>query len=85
MKDIHQKREVAKLQQAEMSMLNIDESDFLKKGKHSAGVARQYYGLTGTTDNCQAGVFMSMTEEHDVLCLILSFTFQRRGLMIINP
>lgn len=62
MKDIHQTREAAKLVHSNMSMINVDESDFLKKGKHSAGVARQYYGLTGTTDNCQAGVFMSVTD-----------------------
>jgi SRSO17 transposase len=36
----------------------IDGSDFPKKGKHSAGVARQWCGATGKKDNCQAGVFL---------------------------
>lgn len=35
----------------------IDESGFSKKGKKSAGVARQYNGNVGKLDNCQVGVF----------------------------
>src|SRR5438105_13392537 len=31
----------------------IDETGFLKRGKHSAGVARQYYGQTGDLRNSQ--------------------------------
>ena len=38
-------------------MLLIDESGFSKKGKKSDGVARQYNGNIGKTDNCQVGVF----------------------------
>jgi SRSO17 transposase len=37
--------------------LIIDESGFSKKGHKSAGVARQYNGNIGKTDNCQVGVF----------------------------
>jgi SRSO17 transposase len=37
--------------------LIIDESGNPKKGKHSAGVRRQYCGQLGKTDNCQVGVF----------------------------
>ena len=37
--------------------LLIDESGFEKKGKSSAGVARQYNGRQGKVDNCQVGVF----------------------------
>jgi SRSO17 transposase len=44
-------------------MLNIDGSDFAKKGKHSVGVARQYCGRLGKTENCQAGVFVSYASE----------------------
>src|SRR5438128_4726177 len=40
-------------------VLVIDESGFLKRGEHSAGVARQYCGLTGRLENCQVGVFLS--------------------------
>lgn len=39
------------------SMLILDESGFSKKGSHSVGVARQYNGRLGKTDNCQVGVF----------------------------
>jgi SRSO17 transposase len=37
----------------------IDESGLLKRGRHSAGVAPQYCGLTGRVENCQMGVFLS--------------------------
>jgi SRSO17 transposase len=37
----------------------IDETGFLKKGRHSAGVARQYSGTAGRIENCQIGVFLS--------------------------
>jgi SRSO17 transposase len=40
-------------------VLVLDESGFLKKGRHSAGVARQYRGTAGNVDNCQSGVFLS--------------------------
>jgi SRSO17 transposase len=41
------------------AVLIIDETGFPKKGVKSAGVARQYAGILGRTDNCQIGVFMS--------------------------
>lgn len=37
--------------------LYIDETAFTKKGKKSVGVARQWNGRLGKTDNCQVGVF----------------------------
>jgi SRSO17 transposase len=40
-------------------VLVLDETGFLKKGHHSAGVARQYSGTAGKVDNCQIGVFLS--------------------------
>lgn len=40
-------------------ILVIDESGFPKRGKHSAGVQKQYCGLTGRVENCQVGVFLS--------------------------
>lgn len=39
-------------------VLMFDESGFVKKGKFSAGVARQYCGTIGKVENCQVGVFM---------------------------
>ena len=42
----------------------LDETGFLKKGVHSAGVARQYSGTAGRIENCQIGVFLSYASEH---------------------
>jgi SRSO17 transposase len=40
-------------------VLDLDETGFLKKGHHSAGVARQYRGTVGKVDNGQIGVLLS--------------------------
>jgi len=40
------------------AVLVVDETGFLKKGEHSAGVARQYSGTAGKVENCQIGVFL---------------------------
>jgi len=40
------------------AVLVFDETGFLKKGRHSAGVARQYSGTAGKVENCQIGVFL---------------------------
>jgi len=37
----------------------VDETGFLKKGRMSAGVARQYTGTAGRVENCQVGVFLA--------------------------
>jgi SRSO17 transposase len=39
-------------------VLVVDETGFLKKGRHSVGVARQYSGTAGRVENCQVGVFL---------------------------
>jgi SRSO17 transposase len=39
------------------SVLVIDETGFLKQGKASCGVGRQYTGSAGKITNCQIGVF----------------------------
>jgi len=46
------------------AVLVIDETGFLKKGRHSAGVARQYSGTAGKIDNCQIGVFVAYASRH---------------------
>jgi SRSO17 transposase len=40
------------------AVLVVDETGFLKKGRQSAGVARQYSGTAGRVENCQIGVFL---------------------------
>ncbi len=42
----------------EHGVLVVDETGFIKKGKRSAGVARQYSGTAGRRENCQIGVFL---------------------------
>jgi SRSO17 transposase len=36
-----------------------DDTGFIKKGRRSAGVQRQYTGTSGKIDNCQLGVFLA--------------------------
>lgn len=40
-------------------VLILDETGFLKKGNHSAGVSRQYTGTAGRIENAQVGVFLA--------------------------
>ena len=40
-------------------VLIVDETGFLKKGCHSAGVKRQYSGTAGRIENSQVGVFLA--------------------------
>jgi SRSO17 transposase len=45
------------------AVLVLDETGFLKKGRHSAGVARQYSGTAGKVENCQIGVFLGYASQ----------------------
>ncbi|MDR6504121.1 SRSO17 transposase [Burkholderia ambifaria] len=40
------------------AVLVVDETGFVKKGEHSAGVQRQYSGTAGRIENSQIGVFL---------------------------
>ena len=42
----------------------LDETGFLKQGKASCGVARQYTGSAGKVTNCQVGVFAAYVSRH---------------------
>jgi SRSO17 transposase len=46
------------------AVLVIDETGFLKQGKASCGVARQYIGSAGKITNCQIGVFAAYVSRH---------------------
>jgi SRSO17 transposase len=46
------------------AVLVIDETGFLKQGKASCGVARQYTGSAGKITNCQIGVFGAYVSRH---------------------
>jgi SRSO17 transposase len=48
----------------EDAVLIVDETGFLKQGKASCGVARQYTGSVGKITNCQIGVFASYVSRH---------------------
>jgi SRSO17 transposase len=48
----------------EEAVLVIDETGFLKQGKASCGVARQYTGSAGKITNCQIGVFACYVSRH---------------------
>ena len=46
------------------AVLVVDETGFLKQGKASCGVARQYTGSAGKITNCQIGAFLSFVSRH---------------------
>ena len=49
---------------ADDAVLVIDETGFLKQGKASCGVGRQYTGSAGKLTNCQIGVFAADVSRH---------------------
>src|SRR3954466_15401391 len=46
------------------AVLVVDETGFLKQGKASWGVGRQYTGSAGKITNCQIGVFAAYVSRH---------------------
>ncbi|WP_460427165.1 IS701 family transposase, partial [Azotobacter armeniacus] len=46
------------------AVLVLDETGFLKQGRASCGVARQYSGSAGKIANCQIGVFAAYVSRH---------------------
>ena len=47
----------------------VDDTGFPKKGTHSVGVARQYSGTLGRTDNCQIATSLHLAGEHGSGCI----------------
>ena len=45
----------------------LDDTGFLKQGKHSVGVQRQYTGSAGKVTNCQIGVSLCLATRYDHL------------------
>ncbi|WP_370644261.1 transposase [Myxococcus sp. RHSTA-1-4] len=45
----------------------VDDTGFLKQGKHSVGVQRQYTGSAGKVANCQLGVSLSVATRTEHL------------------
>ena len=56
-------------------VLMFDESGFVKKGKESAGVLRQYCRSVGKVENCQVGVFAAYASAH-------GYAFLDKGLFV---
>lgn len=51
--------------------LVVDDTGFPKKGKASVGVARQYSGTLGRTDNCQVATSLHLAGESGSGCIAL--------------
>lgn len=65
MRDIVRNHVVEHLGQDD-AVLVIDETGFLKQGRTSCGVGRQYTGSAGKITNCQIGV----VNQHGILPLV---------------
>ena len=44
-------------------VLVVDDTGFIKQGKKSCGVKRQYSGTAGKIENCQIGVFLTYSSQ----------------------
>jgi SRSO17 transposase len=49
----------------------VDDTGFAKKGEYSVGVARQYSGTLGRTDNCQVAVSLHLAGAKGSGCIAM--------------
>ena len=49
----------------------VDDTGFAKKGEYSVGVARQYSGTLGRTDNCQVAVSLHLAGANGSGCIAM--------------
>lgn len=47
----------------------VDDTGFVKKGTHSAGVQRQYSGTLGRVDNCQVATSLHLASDEAGICI----------------
>ena len=62
MQSVHQAM-LAQMIGSSEGMITVDPSEFVKKGKESVGVGRQYCGQLGKVENCQSGVFVGYSSD----------------------
>ncbi len=72
--DVELRRRLAMKLEAELPGLEafvVDDTGLPKKGTHSVGVARQYSGTLGRTDNCQVAVSLLLVGEKGSGCIAM--------------
>lgn len=62
----------------ENAMVTVDGCGFVKKGKDSVGVKRQYCGTVGKIENCQVGVFLGIHLKQGIRSFRYSIVYARR-------
>jgi len=70
--DDEMRRRLARKLDAELPGIDawvLDDTGFPKKGTHSVGVARQYSGTLGRTDNCQVATSLHLAAEAASACI----------------
>jgi SRSO17 transposase len=70
--DSEVRRRLARKLEAELPGVEafvVDDTGFPKKGEHSVGVARQYSGTLGRTDNCQVAVSLHLAGDKGSGCI----------------